>query len=144
MTESGTGGLGGGGNGQDAAADSLAGTVQGAASVASRTSDGDGRDDRSLVHGGFGAGGGGGAAAAAAAAARVANCAAPLFGERPLHLAAYRGELPVIELLLEAGADPNATDKVAWSVCGVVCVCVCLEVPLKARVLVCLPAALGA
>jgi ankyrin repeat protein len=33
------------------------------------------------------------------------------FGDRPLHLASYHGDLEVIEALIEGGADVNATGE---------------------------------
>ena len=35
-------------------------------------------------------------------------------GATPLHIAADSGNLEIINSLLQAGADPNATDEVVW------------------------------
>jgi hypothetical protein len=36
-------------------------------------------------------------------------------GYTALHWASDKGHVPVVELLLKAGADPNAADKVCWN-----------------------------
>jgi hypothetical protein len=44
-------------------------------------------------------------------------------GWTPLHKASIGGHVPVVEMLLKANANPNATDKVRrnWMLCRYLC-----------------------
>jgi ankyrin repeat protein len=45
----------------------------------------------------------------------LATCAAPLFGETPLHLASHSGTPSLLALLASYGADLHATDRMGWA-----------------------------